>query len=172
MSAAEMENVAEADTTASAAFDGNKTGGDVLETGEPVSVGSGSYAAYVSGATDQLKGQEECGRAMAKADEASAPLFDQNAKTSESMGCACKNCCGPWKSQKRRKKEWNNKVGQMASNCRQIEQNFAQANTESCKGTMSLTDQNCGSYESMKVSCGFLASFAGFFGIDTQGRCN
>lgn len=172
MSAAEMENVAEADTTASAAFDGNKTGGSVLETGEPVSVGSGSYAAYVSGATNQLKGQEECGRAMAKADEASAPLFDQNAKTSESMGCRCKSCCGPWKSQRRRKKEWNNKVGQMASNCRQIERNFAEANTESCKGTISLTDQNCGSYDSMKVSCGFLASFAGFFGIDTGGRCD
>ena len=56
-----MQNTAESDTIAGAAFDGNPVGGDVLDTGEPVSVGSGSYAAYVAGATDSLQGMEECG---------------------------------------------------------------------------------------------------------------
>ena len=159
-SATESDMVATIDTLAGAPFDGNPVEESVLDTGEPISMPSGSsYANYVSEGIKVGDDVTECGRALQNASKETVDEMEENSATYNDLGSR-PSCSWRKKSARRR---YNNKLEKIRKNCVTIEETFNKANTEKCKGEYPKMDLECHQYEDMKVHCSFWQSFGASF---------
>ena len=155
-SATESDMVATIDTLAGAAFDGNPVEESVLDTGEPISMPSGSsYAGYVSDGLNAVNIAADCADAFQKANQDTTELSKKNSELYNDLGS--RPSCSIFKKSKRRR--YNNKLDQIKNNCIQIQSKFDEANKEGCLGEATVMDLSCQQYEDMKVRCSGLTAF-------------
>ena len=171
-SATESDMVATIDTLAGAPFDGNPVEESVLDTGEPVSMPSGSsYAGYVSAGLNIGDDFTECGRALQNASESTVDEQEENAAKYKALGS--RPSCSLRSRLAKKPTKYNNKLETIRKNCVTIQDTFNKANTEKCKGEYPTMDLSCHQYEDMKVKCGILrtigASFLDFIGAGILG---
>lgn len=159
-SATESDMVATIDTLAGAPFDGNPVEESVLDTGEPISMPSGSsYAGYVSAGIGISDDFADCGNALQKANDETVDEIEENSATYNDLGS--RPSCSWRKAGARRR--YNRKLEKIRKNCVKIEDTFNKANTDKCKGEYPVMDLSCQQYEDMKVHCSFLQSLGASF---------
>ena len=151
------------DSIAGGIFDGNTVSGDMLDTGEPISVPSGSYAGSLSTVGSGMAGIEQCMDGYSEAEKESSKILAESQEIMDGMDFENPPGCSYWPRAKRRRNRWNDKVNKLKSNCYAAEKVMQDAGTASCAG-VNINVSNvsggseagtCETFEKYKIKCSF-----------------
>lgn len=159
------------DSIAGGIFDGNQVSGDLLDTGEPIAVPSGSYASNLSSVSSGMGAIENCMDGFSVAEQKSKEILDESKEIMDSMDFDDPPGCSWWPSAKRRRRKWNNKVSTLKSNCYAAEKVMKDAATANCAGVninasdVSGGDEgSCEKFNEYKIECSFWDGLLATFG--------
>jgi len=169
------------DSISGGIFDGNSVSGDLLDTGEPIVVPSGSYASNLSAANSRMGDIEQCMNGFSAAEEETSSILAKSQEIMDGMDFENPPGCSYWPRAKRRRDRWNDKVNQLKKNCYEAENVIKKASSENCAGVnIGAGSANSGSeavgcekFNDYKINCSFgqalLATLGFAFVIMTLG---
>ena len=159
------------DSIAGGIFDGNEVSGDVLDTGEPIAVPSGSYAGNLSSISSGMGAIDQCMRGYSEAEQKSKDILDESKEIMDSMDFDDPPGCSWWPSATKKRRRWNKKVSTLKSNCYAAEKVMTDAAKANCAGVnVNISEVNtgdagsCEKFNDYKIECSFWDGLLATFG--------
>lgn len=156
------------ETIAGGMFDGNTVSGDLLDTGEPIVVPSGSYADNLSAVSSGMGAIDQCMQGYSEAQEESTKIIKESEGIMNQMDFDDPPSCALWDNSA--VDTWNGKVDKLQSNCNRAKTVLTNAATANCSGVNvnisgGSEEMDCGKFDQYRIRCSFWDTFVATFGF-------